>query len=690
MKNIFVGVLFALATSFASAQVQLSVSDVKAVPGSKVLVPIAISEGKDISGIQFVLNFEADVLSVPDDKSAVRGEALADHNIGANRQGNQFNIVVFSSSLARLKAGGGVLMNVLFQVPSTATNGRATTIRLSDIQASDAGGNAIGVTTKDGTVFIGTDTNTPTPGANELVFPQIANGSFPGGSFFTTLIFVNRTGAVTTGEARFFKSDGTPFTVKLTDGRSGSSFTFTVLEGGSAFLQTDGSGPISAGYARVSATGPLGGTILFTQLDGTGKTIAEAGVGASSPGTRFSIPVLYQKGAADTGIAFVNISGQAAELTLTLRDKAGTIISSQKTVLSAGQHLPRFATEYFSSLASQPDFSGSIEASTPVEVTAVALKLQGKLITTFPVIPAQYVPSSSANPVPTVSSLNPASAAAGSSGFTLTVRGTNFASGSSVRWNGSDRATTFVSATQLTAAIPASDIASVGTAGVSVFNPAPGGGTSNALVFTINPSVSPNPVPTVSGLTPTSATAGGAAFALTINGTSFVTSSVARWNGSDRVTTFVSAAQLTAAIGASDIGTAGTASVAVFNPAPGGGVSNALTFTIGSAGTAPTINDVKVTSVSIDSAKVDVQLTDPDGDVVKLEFTWYRQGTPGAVKVLNSPADVNLAGVKSGTISYTFTGIGVSTPFGTVSPDRVDVQATDARGLKSNVFSKTF
>ncbi|HEY3128912.1 MAG TPA: SBBP repeat-containing protein [Acidobacteriota bacterium] len=105
---------------------------------------------------------------------------------------------------------------------------------------------------------------------------------------------------------------------------------------------------------------------------------------------------------------------------------------------------------------------------------------------------------------------------------------------------------------------------------------------------------------------------------------------------------------------------------------------------------APTIVDVKVTPVNNDSAKVDTQFTAPGGEIVKLEFTWFRQGAPGAVKVLNSPADVNLTGLKSGTVSYTFTGIGVPTPFGTLSPDRVDVQATDARGLKSNVFTKNF
>jgi len=89
------------------------------------------------------------------------------------------------------------------------------------------------------------------------------------------------------------------------------------------------------------------------------------------------------------------------------------------------------------------------------------------------------------NPVPAISALAPSSAVAGSPAFTLTVTGTKFLTGSVVRWNGADRPTTYVSATQLTAVIPAPDVASPGTKGVTVFNPAPGGGTSNAKPFIV-------------------------------------------------------------------------------------------------------------------------------------------------------------------------------------------------------------
>ncbi|HMZ22166.1 MAG TPA: hypothetical protein PLD20_29815, partial [Blastocatellia bacterium] len=198
------------------------------------------------------------------------------------------------------------------------------------------------------------------------------------------------------------------------------------------------------------------------------------------------------------------------------------------------------------------------------------------------------------NPTPVITTLSPNSATAGGAAFTLTVNGSGFINGSTVQWNGNARTTTFVSATQLTAAIPATDIANTGNANVTVVTAAPGGGTSNSASFTINQQQ--NPVPAITTISPTSATAGGAAFTLTVNGSNFINSSTVRWNGNARTTTFVSATQLTASIPASDIASAGTASVTVFNPTPGGGTSNAVTFTINAAAPAPTTTAINPSS----------------------------------------------------------------------------------------------
>src|SRR5208283_3105573 len=90
------------------------------------------------------------------------------------------------------------------------------------------------------------------------------------------------------------------------------------------------------------------------------------------------------------------------------------------------------------------------------------------------------------NPVPFINQpLVPTAAAPGAAGFTLTVNGANFVSGSVVNWNGAPLSTTFVSRAQVTAAVAASDVASAGTVFVTVVNPAPGGGVSNVALFQI-------------------------------------------------------------------------------------------------------------------------------------------------------------------------------------------------------------
>jgi subtilisin family serine protease len=392
---------------------------------------------------------------------------------------------------------------------------------------------------------------------------------------------------------------------------------------------------------------------------------------------------------------------------------------------------------------------------------------------------------------PALTSLSPASVPAGVPSFTLTVNGSNFIATSVVRWNGADRPTTYANTTSLQATIPASDVAAVGAASVTVFTPAPGGGTSlTALPFTIvtrptlsvdtttasagasvtvtlanglgggsdwlalapvgapdgtylqwtyvgagvttrtwsaalpaqggafefrlftngylristsaaitiprpqlsvdttaaavgskvtvtltggyggaqawlalarsgapdtsyvqwtyvgsgittrtwtvsisavdtyefrlfqdggytrvatSPAVTiiPGP-PAVTSVSPTSAAAGGAAFTLTVNGSGFTTGAIVRWNGADRATTFVGATQLRAAITAADIAATGTAQVTVFLPAPGGGTSSPVPFTITAApppGPALAVNQTTV----VGGGQVTVTLTNGFG-----------------------------------------------------------------------------
>ncbi|MGH9740122.1 MAG: hypothetical protein ACRD4X_16300 [Candidatus Acidiferrales bacterium] len=101
--------------------------------------------------------------------------------------------------------------------------------------------------------------------------------------------------------------------------------------------------------------------------------------------------------------------------------------------------------------------------------------------------PSAEFPITAANaPSPTVSSLSPSSAAAGAADLQVLVNGSAFAANSTVLWNSVPVATAYLSDSAVIALVPAADLATQGTADVSVMTPAPGGGTSGNSTFTIN------------------------------------------------------------------------------------------------------------------------------------------------------------------------------------------------------------
>jgi hypothetical protein len=87
-----------------------------------------------------------------------------------------------------------------------------------------------------------------------------------------------------------------------------------------------------------------------------------------------------------------------------------------------------------------------------------------------------------ANPIPFLNQpLNPAAVSPGGPGFILKVSGAGFVSGATVDLNGVPLPTTLVDGEHLTATVSATDVATAGTASVTVVNPAPGGGRSNPV-----------------------------------------------------------------------------------------------------------------------------------------------------------------------------------------------------------------
>ena len=198
---------------------------------------------------------------------------------------------------------------------------------------------------------------------------------------------------------------------------------------------------------------------------------------------------------------------------------------------------------------------------------------------------------------PTIATLSPALAPAGSAPFTITVTGTNFANASQVVWAGTPLTTNYVSATQLTAAVTSTQLGTGGTPAITVTNGTVLATSPSGTTFAVN-------APTIAsgGLSSTSALAGGAQFTLTVTGTNFVVgtnASVVMWGATPLATTVNSASQLiatvTSALLATTVGSPIGVTVVNGSATP---ASNAPSFTV----SGPTITMMYPTSAAAGGA----------------------------------------------------------------------------------------
>ncbi len=101
---------------------------------------------------------------------------------------------------------------------------------------------------------------------------------------------------------------------------------------------------------------------------------------------------------------------------------------------------------------------------------------------------------------------------------------------------------------------------------------------AGALLLGIMPLAAMAATPVVTSMSPTSMVAGSGSFVLTVNGNNFTPTSVVKFNGIPRTTTYVSSNQVTTVLLASDVSMTGESAVSVENSAADGGGSNSLIF----------------------------------------------------------------------------------------------------------------
>jgi hypothetical protein len=189
--------------------------------------------------------------------------------------------------------------------------------------------------------------------------------------------------------------------------------------------------------------------------------------------------------------------------------------------------------------------------------------------------PLTFTINPAPSPAPQITGLSPSGVTTGSPAFTLTITGKNFFSQSSVTVNNSNRPSAFVSSTTLQVGIQASDVSQSGTVQIMVVNPPPNGGSSVAFPLAVT-----NPVPGITMLAPVSVQAGAIQTAVTITGTGYVPNSVVMLNGAFVTTVFGSSTAIQATLTPAELAAGGIEQVQVFNPGPGGGTSNIVTFAV--------------------------------------------------------------------------------------------------------------
>ena len=187
---------------------------------------------------------------------------------------------------------------------------------------------------------------------------------------------------------------------------------------------------------------------------------------ASAPAIFYVTPTC----AAPTNLAASNVTTTSATVSFTGNGSA-TSYTVTTVPATTTQTLPATATSVnLTGLTPGTGYTVSITTTCPSGTT-----------------PPATVSFTTSNAAPTITSLSPAAVTAGAAAQTLTVNGAGFTNGSTVSFNGTTRATTFVSATQLTIGLTAADQATAGSYPVTVTAPTPGGGTSNTATFTVNP-----------------------------------------------------------------------------------------------------------------------------------------------------------------------------------------------------------
>jgi len=231
---------------------------------------------------------------------------------------------------------------------------------------------------------LGTGVFAATPALNTLQFPQIANGAGGGGAWVTTILLANRSSSASSATVRFYDASGAPLNVSI-NGQQLTQVSLSVPGLGVAQFQTDGKGPLAAGWADVQSDQPLSGTALFGFLSSSGSFVSQVGAPAGTPLRALSFFVQSGAGMA-TGIALANPNTAAASVTFTFVDSNSNTLATASRSIPANGHFAEYIGEMFPSIGSG-NFQGKVNIVSTQPLIGLTLLQQGSLFTSLPIIP---------------------------------------------------------------------------------------------------------------------------------------------------------------------------------------------------------------------------------------------------------------------------------------------------------------
>ena len=388
-----------------------------------------------------------------------------------------------------------------------------------------------------------------------------ASGPVGTGVVLTGTNFTGATAVSFNGTAASFAvNSATQITATVPVGATSGNVTVTTPGGTSntTVFAVLPSAPALSSLSPTSGTVGTSVTIVGTNLTGATGVSFNGTAAPFTVNTNTQITATVPAGANTGNVTVTTPGGPSNSLPFTVTAQASTISSLSPTSGPVGTSVVITGTDFTGVTA--VIFNGTaamftVNSATKITATVPAGATSGSVVVAAPGGTSNGMAFTVIPPAPTLSSLSPASGPVGTS---VAITGTNLTSATSVSFNGTAAAFTIISATQITATVPAG----AGTGNVTVTTP---GGASNGLPFTVAA-----PAPLLSSLSPANGPMG---TGVVLTGTNFTGVTAVSFNGTAAPFTVNSATQITATV---PVG-ATSGNVTVTTP---GGTSNGLAFSV--------------------------------------------------------------------------------------------------------------